>query len=359
MQQVAEIIYFPVDQGGEISPPPSRHYGPLLVSLAVLSIIVVAYFTLAILHPPVMVVGVKFRGEISYSIPLPISSLTEKEAALKVTVPAIATGKTQVPDGYATGKVRFVSVENAPVFFAQGTQIAEIQGVKYRLSQGVTIPAYGAAPGVVDATVVADKPGPEGNQAGGIGGYVFRGGVRVQGISPLSGGSVKVLQTFTPEDIAAMKAKLVDEIGVKLRGEITAATPKGHQAIGGEILRTDFTLPTAGGEMTGQPAEATAQLRFRIYDPAALVEKYATAVESAALGPAIFQGVQPDFTLQYIRKVDPSSIVEKLEGWQGDRKQYTALVAYLRSLPEIESLNAPKLPDKWVLNIKVAIDEKA
>jgi hypothetical protein len=130
------------------------------------------WFLVAAYNPPVVVIGIQFREEVQYQVSVPITAFQELSMEIKAETPSVATVKLEVPDGYATGKVRFLSLESSPVTFGKDTIIARQGEVQYKLTQAVTVPGFSGSPGVAEAVEVADKPGTVGN-SNGIGSYVL------------------------------------------------------------------------------------------------------------------------------------------------------------------------------------------
>jgi hypothetical protein len=302
-----------------------------------------------------VVLTVGFKPEVSYKVAVPVAALQIIEASATLTATVEATDKVQIPDGRASGRVRFLSLETSPITFPAGTVVATMNGVNYALTNNVTVPSVGASAGAVDAVVVADKPGVEGNLPGGIGSYMVRGAVRVQGLGAIAGGTVRSAQILSSADIARLRAQLEALANERAKPAIETSLPPGYRSFGNTETQLDFELPEQGAQGIAQTGRVVAHFRAKGYSPDSLIGKFAQPEVSDIMSDPEFRSLGDELTLTYARKVDPGSLMAVLEGWQGDKKQLLSLVAYLKSLPGVERVELPDLRNFRGLSLVIEV----
>ncbi len=164
------------------------------------------------------------RGWVSQGVDwlAPSRSLT---VTVEAEVQRPASGKKEVPDGFAQGMVRIVNATTRATTLPVGMELLGVNGVRYRLVQEVTVPPadpFGSqAFGVVDVPIVSTIPGPEGNAGPGEVAGEIENGLLYRNLLPVSGGTVKTISVVTEGDVSAAREaaqqKLRDEIPLALR----------------------------------------------------------------------------------------------------------------------------------------------
>jgi hypothetical protein len=225
---------------------------PLLAGCLFLSLLVAGYFLLALFFPPQAGLSLTFKKELDYAVPVSPEALVEVAAPCALELPVPATGLVELPEGYATGRVRFISLDSAGVTFPGGTVVWQKSGVAYRLAGAVTVPGFGTAPGVAEGRVVADTAGPAGN-APGFGSFLLPPAIRVQSLSPLSGGTTRSVRVITASDLAVVKQALLEKLDRKSGEALDRVVPPGYRLLHRySLTQPEYTLPAAGSEYSGR-----------------------------------------------------------------------------------------------------------
>ncbi|GBD21928.1 hypothetical protein HRbin28_02395 [bacterium HR28] len=162
-----------------------------------------------------------------------VSVVVQAEAELP------ASGEKQVPEGFASGKVRAVNAAIESVRIPAGTELVGTNGIRYRITTDVTVPAadpFGSqAFGVADLPVVATTPGPDGNAAVGVVSGQLGTGLLYRNVEPISGGTMRTVHFVTEEDLARLRAAVEQSLARQVPEELHAALQEGEVLVDGTI----------------------------------------------------------------------------------------------------------------------------
>lgn len=141
---------------------------------------------------------------------LPFELVTSGE--IKKSADGVATGTRPVPDKPASGAVTFFNAGRSPRGYGAGAVIwTAPNGVVYRLVQGITVGAgnpFSGARSQASGTVIADKAGPIGNQAGTS--YCPAEAFCIS-VGNLAGGTERQDKIVTQGDLDKLKVQLQDQ----------------------------------------------------------------------------------------------------------------------------------------------------
>ncbi len=176
-----------------------------------------------------------------------------------------ATGRGDAGAQKAQGKITITNTDSTAQPLVATTRFVAEDGTLFRLANAVTVPAArNGEPGTVEALVIADKAGADGNIAPttfhvpGLSGTAKKDKVSAKSDAPMTGGGSggSDIALVTQDDLAAAKASTEQETAADVESQITA------------LLRPDveILLPTAL-RMTQKQSEAdvavgTAQPEF-------------------------------------------------------------------------------------------------
>lgn len=364
-RQKEKILLMPVEQGadGEVRPVPGTsvlmdasqiyrtpfNFGvfyPWLLAAVLGLLIVSAWFLLAVLNPVTILISPTFSQEVTYKATVGPESLYSRQTSFTVALPALATGSQTIADVAARGEIRFLSLASGSVYLPAGTVIFSQKDIKYKLLDTVTIPGYGGKVGEAGGIIVADTPGPGGNLPNGIGAFIFTGGIRVQGVGGVLGGTTKTVKIVSDEDITNLRTDLdaaaKDGAGVAVR---TATPDEMKLSPNYAITFTDYALPAVGSELANQRGSVKVLVNFTIYDPLELLRLYALPVESQALGQPEFKGINLiTRTMSYSRPVNRAVYLSQFNNWQGSLPYARNILLGLASSPGVTDTGAPALP---------------
>ncbi len=131
------------------------------------------------------------------------------QTVVEVRVEGETTGRKEVPDGYASGRVRVVNATLASYTVVAGTELRGTNGMTYRVTQTVTVPAadpFGSqAFGVADVPVQAVLPGPAGNADAGVLAGQLAEGILYRNVEGISGGTTRTVHFVTREDLERLQ----------------------------------------------------------------------------------------------------------------------------------------------------------
>jgi len=233
------------------------------------------------------------QREVTMTYALDLSSAVDWVAPSRlVSVPIevragrATTGEKQVPDGTASGRVRFVNASLQPVQVSAETRLTGANGITYRVTEDVIVPAadpFGSqAFGVADGKVVADVPGPDGNAAIGTVAGQLGDGVLYRNIEPLTGGSLRTVRFVTEDDVATLRKQLEQSLAERVTSALQAALLPGETLVEGTIhtetpeIQIDQKVGDESENLTGT---GKLVVTARVYDPAAV---HRAAQEEAA-----------------------------------------------------------------------------
>ncbi len=205
---------------------------------------------------------------------------------IEVRAERATTGEKKVPDGTASGRIRFVNASLQPVQVSAGTRLTGTNGIAYRVAEDVIVPAadpFGSqAFGVADGRVVADVPGPDGNAAIGTVTGQLGEGVLYRNIEPLTGGSLRTVRLVTEDDVASLRKQLEQSLTERVPTALQAALLPGETLVEGtlRIGTPEIQIEQkAGDESENLTGTGKLVLTARVYDPAAV---HRAAQEEAA-----------------------------------------------------------------------------
>jgi len=274
-----------------------------------------------------------------------------------------ATGTVELPDAKASGNVRFLNSGPTAVTLPAGTVIASANGINYKLVQAVTVPGSNIQAGkfgLLDTTVQADQAGPQGNLPGGIGAFLFRGGVSVAGLGAISGGTNRTVKIITAEDINRLKTKLQGQANADATASFDqklAADQKRWGVV--ELGQPEFSMPEPNSEQpSGQfKGTLTLQLSALSYRPDELLKLVIAppAVSSGlpleygpALGGNLGKDTLGNFSLSYTRTLKAGKLAQPLPYWQGSRPEFEKYLTELKNKPGLKFVGiSGDLPPDW------------
>ena len=195
--------------------------------------------------------AVPATGAISYVV------VTVKNTASS-TVPATdgpkistkSVGKVTLFNNYSSQSIRLIA----------GTKIVSDDGLLYRLSGSVVIPAYSKSsstivPGKVNAEIVADQAGQEYDLSKSDGMilriFAYRNtpkydSVYAKPFTDISGGFVGVKKIANPAAVASTTAQLKKDLTDSLLAKVKGSVPEGYIMYDGSYM-TYFSSPVLGG----------------------------------------------------------------------------------------------------------------
>jgi len=231
---------------------------------------------------------------------------------IEVRAERATTGEKQVPDGTASGRVRFVNASLQPVRVSAGTRLIGTNGIAYRVAEDVIVPAadpFGSqAFGVADGLVVADVPGPEGNAVIGTVTGQLGEGVLYRNIEPLTGGSLRTVRFVTDDDMASLRKQLEQSLAERVGSVFQAALLPGELSVEG-TLRTGTPEiqidQKVGDERENVTGTGKLVVSARVYDAAAV---HRAAQEEAAKRLAQATGINVVLIGNTLTFGDPEAI---------------------------------------------------
>jgi uncharacterized protein YdhG (YjbR/CyaY superfamily) len=305
-----------------------------------------AFLLLALAIPPKVIIGVTFLDEVTGRVQLPVDAFKDVSATTLIEIPVQATSQVQLPDGVATGRVSFLSLENGAVTFQAGRVLATVNGVNYTLRDSVTVPGAGNQAGSAEGVVVADKPGEAGNLPGGFGARF--GFVKVAG-GPVAGGSMKSVNVVSADDLARARVALSATANDKAAESVTKVARHFTEL----DTKLEYQLPAEGSQGT-QIGRVTATYHAKSFDPESIIAGVKLDASDIMAAPE-FKTLEGD-TLIYSRKVDPALLLAVLNGWRGDKSHFLDLMSYLKSLPAVTGVRIPDLSAFNSPNMVVAVE---
>ncbi|MFN3337015.1 MAG: hypothetical protein ACK42I_05885 [Thermomicrobium sp.] len=229
----------------------------------------------------VLTYGVIAQDNVDWVAPTrAVSAVVQAEAELP------ASGEKQVPEGFASGKVRAVNAAMEAVRIAAGTELVGTNGIRYRITADVTVPAadpFGSqAFGVADLPVSATIPGPDGNAAVGVVSGQLGAGLLYRNVEPISGGTMRTVHFVTEEDIARLRAAVEQSLAREVPEELRAALQEGEVIVDGTIQTTPPVVEFShqvNAETERISARGSMEVRAFAYNPATV---HQAAQEEAA-----------------------------------------------------------------------------
>ncbi len=173
------------------------------------------------------------------------------------------SGSKKTGDKRAGGKVRFINERKEKVEIPAGTVLLGENKMKYRTTEDITIPAMqidylmnvqvGRKAGQIEAEIVAEKKGAEGNiSIGKINTFAQPlENVHVINPEPISGGSDIVKKIVTEKDIEKLKGNLTERIKTQLLNKIYQELGGNYRLIEKEInySKIDYNLNNKAGDV--------------------------------------------------------------------------------------------------------------
>jgi hypothetical protein len=140
----------------------------------------------------------------------------QKDIDVSYTGSVPTTGSRAVPDGVASGRVRFSNPTDQTVSITAGTELAAPGGQSFRVSSDVTVAAGNAALsqfGSGEAVVEATAAGAAGNLgAGELSGLLDNGVYYSNRDAALSGGTDKQIKTVQPADLQTLHDTATEQL---------------------------------------------------------------------------------------------------------------------------------------------------
>lgn len=194
------------------------------------------------------------------------------ELTVTSSVSMATTGVETIPDGVATGSIRFANPTPVEVTVDPGTIFTTESGAEFTLVEAVVVPAADPgtlAPGEVDAAIEAVTPGTAGNvETGAIGGRLDNGVYYSNRQGATEGGTDREIQVVAQADLDALVAQADAEI-IDL---VTAQAAQDDAAVVAPSLtildQTNNFDQEAGAEAGEVSLEATRTVSILTYDQA-------------------------------------------------------------------------------------------
>jgi len=145
---------------------------------------------------------------------------------------ASATGTATVPDGTAAGVVTLRSRADGATSLKAGTALKGPRDVSYLVQSDVVVPGLDFVRGQLGeatAQVRASQPGPSGNLGAGFSARYTDNITYITG--EITGGTEKQVAVVTDADVAAVRARLENELRLRALTEVNAALPPGTTAL--------------------------------------------------------------------------------------------------------------------------------
>lgn len=208
------------------------------------------------------------------------------QTVVEVQVEGETTGRKEVPDGYASGRVRVVNATLATYAVVAGTELRGANGMTYRVTQTVTVPAadpFGSqAFGVADVPVQAVLPGPAGNADAGVLAGQLADGILYRNIEGISGGTTRTVRFVTREDIERLQREAENALRDGVRPALQGALGEGESVLESTLSAGEPTITFSHGEHE-ETDRLTAWGRLRVEARAyRLTEMHQQAQEEAA-----------------------------------------------------------------------------
>jgi hypothetical protein len=253
----------------------------------------------------------------------------------------LATGVAEVGDGKATGAIRLFNPGSSGVTLPAGTWLATIKGQRYVLAERVYVPPTDIANqklGTANTTVVAEKAGPDGNLASGLGRFNLGNGLQLQGLGPITGGTTRQIKTPSKSDLAELLTSLQSQSDARVRATLAALEapkegpgPDDNQALAGSRLPPNYQFLTGydhtvlnsvftpqvreGEEVTGPDGQVQGKLVLKVralmYSPQALKKLanriIATSPGATTTGADPSLSPTPEWELVTVKLVPPAS----------------------------------------------------
>ncbi len=210
---------------------------------------------------------------------------TRFETIIALEGDALATGKTSVPDGTATGSMTFRSRADGATAIKAGTALKGPKDVTYVVQTDIVVPKLDFVRGQLgeaSAKVQASQPGPTGNLGAGFASRYTDNITYISG--EIVGGTEKQVSVVTDDDITGLRARLEREARLRALTDVNAALPSGATALNDYVtLRTPSvtTQPATGAQAENVHVRLTIAAQVPVYQNAdfdALIERRLTDV---------------------------------------------------------------------------------
>lgn len=219
------------------------------------------------------------------------------EVTVSSSFTSLATGVQTIPDGLATGTIRFANPTPVEVTIEPGTIFSTESGAGFTLVEPVVVPAADPAtlaPGEIDAGIEAVSPGTGGNvETGAIGGRLDSGVFYSNRQGATGGGTDREIPVVAQSDhdalIAQADAATIDLVTAQLARDGDAVIVPPSLTV---VDQTDTFDQTVGTEAEGVTLEATRTVSILTYDQAE-----ASRLIADELGGQLQATVPPGFSL--------------------------------------------------------------
>jgi len=135
--------------------------------------------------------------------------------------PTNATATRTVPDKAASGPVTFINRGSSSKGYGAGTVLYTVNGINYRLVDGVTVGAgnvFSGSAGSARGTVVADKAGPAGNVDKSVS-RLLSDSVGIT-LGPITGGTERQEKFVSQTDLDNLKKQLQDKVKAQAASQV-------------------------------------------------------------------------------------------------------------------------------------------
>ncbi|MCS7050293.1 MAG: baseplate J/gp47 family protein [Thermomicrobium sp.] len=236
------------------------------------------------------------EGNVDWTVPT-----RRVTTVVRVEAERDATGEKQVPDGFASGVVRFVNAATEAAAIPAGTELSGANSVRYRLTTDIVVPAadpFGTqAFGVAEAPVVATVPGPVGNaEVGTVSGRLATQ-ILYRNVAAITGGTVRTVRFVTKADLEALREDVERALRERIRSALQGALREGEVLIDDSIrlgsLDVEFSQPE-NAESDRVVARGTLTVSALTYAPEAVhraaQEEAARRLARSTQGDEVFLG---------------------------------------------------------------------
>lgn len=298
-----------VEPGGGRSRRSTRSALVLLALMLLLITLLLGGGVVVVTIPHATVVLIPREEERSLSLVYSVSSRPEPldwvapTRSVTVTVEASserpASGKKEVPEGWAAGSVRFVNATLRSFTIAAGQELLGSNGVSYRVREATVVPAadpFGSqAFGVADVPVEATEVGPVGNAEPGVVAGELAPGLLYRNLQPLTGGYLRTLPVVTEEDRQQAGAEAV----AKLR----ALLPRALESALGEREVLVLDTPQLGPPVLTYSAEVGAEVEKVV------AQAVATATALAYQPGAVHRAAEEEAVRRLLQTLEPEAVL--------------------------------------------------
>lgn len=281
--------------------------------------------------------------------------------AQKVASQSVKGSGSKTVSSVASGTITIYNTQSKAQPLVVKTRFATSNGLVFRLSAGVTVPAGStSAPGSVKAKVYADQPGASYNVAPssfivpGFAGTPQASAVYAKSTTQMTGGASGNVPTVDATLEAQTKTALIKALQPDLLSSIQAQVPAGYVLLAGAATTTFEELAPAAGEASGMvDVKEQGTITAVVFPNAALAGAIASSIaalnyqgEPLTLAPSnslsLSSSVSPDEsmtsfsfvlsgTAPLIYTVDSSRIAAAISG-----KTRSAAEVALTNYPEVK-----------------------